>query len=439
MAQIINTNIPSLNAQRNLAKTEMGLATTLQRLSTGLRINSAKDDAAGLAITERFTSQIKGLDQATRNANDGISLSQTAEAALSTVGDNLQRIRELAVQSANATNSAGDRRALDEEVQQLIAEVGRIAFNSEFNGEAILDGSKGTSFFQIGPNQGQMISITNMDSRTSRLGAQEAFPNGATDSVDRRFTQDALDLMRDTSVASLGISGTITITGQANTLLSVIGAGNEITVPSTGVLAANSLEEVVSAINNEIQNVIDVGDPKGQAVSQSGLKAFLRVDNAGRTGIVVTSNLNPDPPYTYNDSMFTVNGGTVNNTTTVVTSPAAGTTLFATNAAETKSLEELDILSRENASEAMSIVDGALNQINSLRAEMGAVQRRFETTIDNLRVGHESMSAARSRIRDADFAAETAELTRYQILQQAGISVLTQANAMPQQALSLLQ
>ncbi|MBK5967658.1 MULTISPECIES: flagellin N-terminal helical domain-containing protein [Thiorhodovibrio] len=430
MAQIINTNVPSLNAQRNLAVNQKGLATTLERLSTGLRINSAKDDAAGLAISERFTTQIRGLDQATRNANDGISLSQTAEAALSTVGTNLQRIRELSVQAANGTNSASDRKALDEEVQQLISEVRRVALNSEFNGEAILDGSKGSSFFQIGPNQGQMISITNMDSRPIKLGNQEAaFVDGQG--------LEAYQLEQMTNDIAVTV-GDITITPAAIPPLTPPGA--------TNIVAAgphNSLEDAVSSLNAEIQKKIDAGDDEGKGWAKVGLKAFLRTNNDGTTGIAITSNYNPGELDT-NASIFSVAGGATNGVLDA-DGNADDKTLFDGSASVIQALDPLDattpgvsVLTRQEASRAMGIVDGALNQINSLRAEMGAVQRRFETTIDNLRVGHESMSAARSRIRDADFAAETAELTRVQILQQSGISVLTQANALPQQALQLL-
>jgi flagellin len=178
MAQVVNTNILSLNAQRNLNSSQGALATSLERLSSGLRINSAKDDAAGLAISERFTTQIRGLNQAVRNANDGISFAQTAEGALSTVGDALQRIRELAVQSANDTNSASDRQALNNEVQQLIAEVNRVANATDFNGQKILDGSLSEMVFQVGANQNQTIAVTGVDSRGSQLGA--ALAEGAT-------------------------------------------------------------------------------------------------------------------------------------------------------------------------------------------------------------------------------------------------------------------
>jgi flagellin len=183
MPQIINTNIASLTAQRNLNGSQNSLATSLQRLSTGLRINSAKDDAAGLAISERFTTQIRGLNQAIRNANDGVSFAQTAEGALSTTGDALQRIRELAVQSINDTNSSADRQALNNEASQLIAEINRISNSTQFNGQNILDGSLSTLTFQVGANQGQTIQVDGVDSRTSQLGARTSTSSSFTSAV----------------------------------------------------------------------------------------------------------------------------------------------------------------------------------------------------------------------------------------------------------------
>jgi flagellin len=267
MAQIINTNIMSLNAQRNLSMSQGALATSLERLSSGLRINSAKDDAAGLAISERFTTQVRGLNQAIRNANDGISLAQTAEGALQEVTNNLQRIRELAVQSANATNSADDRLALDAEVQTLIEEIDRVAGSATFNGVQLLN-ADATLTFQVGANVGDTVDVS-------------------------------------TANVSGVIAGDVTTVGNSETLITA--------------------------------------------------------------------------------------------------------------------------------------VDTALGTVNGTRADFGAAQNRFESVIANLQNSVENQSAARSRIRDADFAAETAELTRAQILQQAGISVLSQANAQPQSVLALLQ
>jgi flagellin len=284
VAQVINTNILSLNAQRNLNSSQGALQTSLQRLSSGLRINSAKDDAAGLAISERFTAQIRGLNQAVRNANDGISLSQTAEGAMGEVTNNLQRIRELAVQSANATNSDSDRDSLQLEVAQLLEEINRVATQTTFNGTALLDGSFGGAVFQVGANSGETITVGD---------------------------------------------------------------------------AANPVDIRVATLFND-----------------------------GATPPVAT------PP---------------------------------------------DIGSTGDAALAIDAIDAALDTVNGYRAEFGAVQNRFESVIANLSTAVENLSASRSRIMDADFAAETAALTRAQILQQAGVSVLAQANAAPQSVLQLLQ
>ena len=406
MAQVVNTNILSLNAQRNLNSSQGALATSLERLSSGLRINSAKDDAAGLAISERFTTQIRGLNQAVRNANDGISFAQTAEGALSTVGDALQRIRELAVQSANDTNSASDRQALNNEVQQLSAEIGRVATSTEFNGARILDGSLQDLFFQVGANQGQTIAVSGVDARSSQLGATEV--------------TSALALSQAEINGGLTFDGALTINVADGS-----DAGLDIEVALSGI---TNFEDAVSAINSAIRDSA-ASDTTG-AVSSAGLTAALRVDNQGGTSIVITGAF---------DAEFTANNaGTV--TYTNADGDATDAALFAVGASsEAVNINEINVSSRENAYQTIAAVDGALTQINTLRSELGAVQIRFESTISNLSVSAENLSAARSRIRDADFAAETAELTRSQILQQAGISVLAQANATPQSVLALLQ
>jgi flagellin len=413
MAQVVNTNILSLNAQRNLNSSQGALATSLERLSSGLRINSAKDDAAGLAISERFTTQIRGLSQAVRNANDGISFAQTAEGALSTVGDALQRIRELAVQSANDTNSASDRQALNNEAQALIAEIGRVASATEFNGGKILDGSVKDLFFQIGANQGQNIAVSGVDARTMELG--RAVLTGT-----EGLSQDAI---------KVGIESITNMTITVNDV--------DIAVPLSeeGEFAGVfNLEDMVRAINVAISNFesaeTDPADAASEnaAVRNAGLTASLITDNAGNTTISLQAARGAD---------ISVTGGVA----TLNEEVGGETEVDFFNAAEVQQLNltNVDIGTRFGAGEALAVVDGALTQVNSLRAELGAVQIRFESTISNLSVSVENLSAARSRIRDADFAAETAELTRAQILQQAGISVLAQANATPQSVLALLQ
>ncbi|WP_018169831.1 flagellin [Thioalkalivibrio sp. ALMg9] len=412
MSQVINTNVLSLNAQRNLGNSQGALAQSLERLSSGLRINSAKDDAAGLAISERFSTQIRGLNQAVRNSNDGISFAQTAEGALSTVGDALQRARELSVQAANDSNSASDRQAINDEVQQLMAEVSRIANNTEFNGGRILDGSVSDLFFQVGANQGQTIAVSGVDSRTSNLGATEvAGTNGLS---QENINEDGIASISDITINGADFE-TFTVK------LGPDAADTEDETPET-----QSLEDAVRLINTQIQNQVADGGDDALAIANANLQASLRVDNEGNTTIAVTSAFGTED--------LTVTGGEV--TLVDVTDTVD---LFAGAEAEDVNLNAIDVITRETATQAIGALDGALNQVNSLRAELGAVQVRFESTIDNLQVSSENLSEARSRIRDADFAAETAELTRAQVLQQAGTSVLSQANAVPQNVLALLQ
>jgi flagellin len=409
MPQFINTNIASLNTQRALNGSQSALQTSLQRLSSGLRINSAKDDAAGLAISERFTSQIRGLNQAIRNANDGISLAQTAEGALGSVGSALQRIRELSVQAANDTNSAGDRQALNDEVQQLIAEVDRIASTTEFNGQSVLDGSLSDLFFQVGANQGQTIAVTGVDSRAGVLGASEHALAAGGISQDQ-INDPAI------GIASFAAEMTITVDGAAAAFV------------TTGVVASTSMEEAVRAINT----AIDTAAAGDAVIANADLKAALRVDNAGLTSIVINGK------YDLNTAATPLFTATVVTAVTGETVPSNIVVSAAGNSAQVD-LEDIDVTTRIDAFQTIAAVDGALNQINSLRAELGSVQTRFESTITGLQTTSENLSASRSRIRDADFAAETAVFTQNQILQQAGIAMLSQANATPQNVLALLQ
>ncbi|MDH5352807.1 MAG: flagellin [Gammaproteobacteria bacterium] len=411
MPQFINTNVASLNTQRALNGSQNALQTSLQRLSSGLRINSAKDDAAGLAISERFTGQIRGLNQAVRNANDGISLAQTAEGALASVGGSLQRIRELAVQSANDTNSAGDRQAINDEVQQLISEIERVANTTEFNGQRVLDGSLTDLFFQVGANQGQTIAVTGVDSRTSVLGTSES----AATATGLSQTQ-----INDPAQGITGFTAEMTITVD----------GAAAAFATTELVASTTMEGAVRAINNAIDTAAN-GDA---VIADANLKASLRVDNAGLTSIVVTGkyDLNTANP------LFVTTAVSAN-----VADPAGGadipTVIHAGGNSTQEALTTIDVTTRLDSFEAIAAVDGALNQVNSLRGELGAVQVRFSSTIANLQTTSENLSASRSRIRDADFAQETAELTRNQIIQQAGIAMLSQANSAPQNVLSLLQ
>ena len=393
MAQIINTNIASLNAQRNLNTSQNSLNTSLQRLSSGLRINSAKDDAAGLAISERMTSQIKGLTVASRNANDGISLAQTAEGALSEIGNNLQRIRELSVQSANATNSQTDRDALQAEVTQLVAEIDRVANQTAFNGTKLLDGSFTSKLFQVGSDAGQTIGINSIvDANVAALGKAQF----AADKTDTLFT--------GTATGAGTYSGLqFTVGGQAIAIDSVSYA--------TGDTAAAVSQKVVDAVNAKMDQTGVYATISAGSVTFSSLRAGVDFDVTLGASTAATG--------------FTDDGSGITDGTA-----AAGTTSYA---------KDINISSFKGAQQGMEIIDKALTAINTARADMGAIQNRFSSTIANLATSTENLSAARSRIQDADYAIETANLSRTQILQQAGTAMLAQAKALPQNVLSLLQ
>ncbi|MFI8716450.1 flagellin [Stenotrophomonas sp. NPDC077464] len=387
MAQVINTNTMSLNAQRNLSTSGSSLATTIQRLSSGLRINSAKDDAAGLAISERFGTQIRGTDVAIRNANDGISLAQVAEGALSEIGNNLQRVRELAVQASNATNSASDRKALQAEVTQLVSEIDRVAKQSDFNGTKLLDGSFTSQLFQVGANAGQAIAINNVvDAKASSLGnAKFAPPVSST-----------ADVGVITDLAGLTING-VTI----------------------GTISGTTTTEFAASAAAQINNQI----------GETGVYAEV-VTTAGTPD---THRLKLTPVQADRDLVITgaAQLGLANSTAAAPSAVAATAT--------GKVVQGLDVSSYVGAQQALEVVDKALESVNSVRADLGAIQNRFTSVVANLQTSSENLSASRSRIRDTDFAKETAELTRTQILQQAGTAMLAQANQVPQNVLSLLQ
>jgi flagellin len=387
MPQVINTNVMSLNAQRNLSTSGGALATALQRLSSGLRINSAKDDAAGLAIAERFTTQIRGLNQAARNANDGISLAQTGEGALAEITNNLQRIRELAVQSANSTNSASDREALNQEVEQRLAEIERVASQTSFNGQKILDGSFGTAAFQVGANAGETISIgLNTSMKKDAIG-QVAKSTSTVDVTDIDGDGDPADAWNADAPLSIADDDF------------TIAVGDGTAVQLTGDY--DTAQDLVDAINSKV----------------AGASAWVDSDNH----VVLAS---------------------AEDLTVVLANDAATNLAGLADTAVTDDTDFLTAISVETAGDANDTivrVDSALTSVSSLRSTLGAIQNRFESTITNLTTAAENLTASRSRIQDADFAQETAALTRAQILQQAGVAILAQANAVPQNVLSLLR
>ena len=383
--QGINTNLMSLNVQRNLSQSSADLATSIERLSTGLRINSAKDDAAGLAIAERFTTQIRGQNQAIRNANDGISLAQTAEGALDEVTNNLQRIRELAVQASNATYSQSDRDALQLEVSELLSEVNRIADQTSFNGVKLLDGSFSGAVFQVGANAGENITLSSIaDVNTAALGS---------------VTQAGGAAM---SIAASGLTGFGTAIAAGGVTINGVDIGP--------IGAASSAAERAGQLANAINNVS----------AQTGVGASY--DNA-------TGQL------TLNSEAAVAVAGTTNDATIAGWANAAAVGTVST----TTGIDTLTIANYAGAQTAMKLVDDALTTVNGARASLGAVQSRFESVVASLQSSVENQSASRSRIQDADFATETANLSRTQILQQAGTAMLAQANAAPQNVLSLLR
>jgi flagellin len=604
MPQVINTNVASLNAQRNLTTSQGQLATALQRLSSGLRINSAKDDAAGLAISERFTTQIRGLNQAVRNANDGISLSQTAEGALAETGNALQRIRELAIQSANSTNSASDRAALNAESAQLLSEVQRIAQSTQFNGQNILDGSFASAQFQVGANANQTISFGIAGATTNLLGAYQATSTAVSSSAfdGAGFTINGVEVGVSAATSAAGVtaeSATAKATAiNSKTALTGVSATASNTVAGAGPVARSGLASGALAINGisvgavaSDTNAVTQGRNAATAINavtnQTGVSAVadastgaLTLSSADGRNIALTSsaataagaqaiqnatgldvsaganaaghevntltfgagNLDTGTPALATGDTFTIEGRVYELTTggavttgnvavtvaaastptasiaalstainaeytagrtSVVASGANATTLILTsdkfgsgviNYAETSAgtasaavttagtapidgngnttrgtltlssassftlggadlafgglasaspsltrLDSVNISTVAGANAALSVLDGALSQVSSIRADLGAVQNRFSSTVSNLQATSENLSAARSRILDADFAQETAALTRAQILQQAGTAILSQANSIPQNVLSLLR
>jgi len=491
MSAVINTNVASLNAQRHLSGSQNALQTSLQRLSSVLRINSARDDAAGLAISQRMTAQIRGLDQARRNANDGVSYAQTAEGALSGAGDMLQRIRELAVQSANATNSTSDRAALQAEAGLLVSELDRVATTTQFNGLNLLDGTAGTSVFQVGANAGQTITASGVNLRTSnygnyRIGSAVATTSNGTG--DLTLGSTAGSIASAGAATSRVVGGTFVVNGAAGTkTITYAAAASAKTVAglvnaqtgSTGVTASARTEVDLTALavsssfslavtsDNSVATTVSFST--GAALNADGLAAGIKAFNDVTSSTGVTAKLNAA------GTGITLTNATGNNITilgnagsaaaTFGTSVVAGSTavatgtlvldsdksfgvtgavttdwfLAATEAGQLQKVNAIDISSVDGATRALAQVDAALANVNSTRADYGALQNRFGNAISSLQTTSENLSAARSRIMDTDFAEETANLTRAQILQQAGTAMLAQANALPNTVLTLLK
>lgn len=501
----INTNVISLISQRNLGKTAKGLKTSLERLSSGYRINSARDDAAGLAISEGLTSQVRGLRQAIRNANDGIGFLATAEGALAEDTNIAQRIRELAIQAANGTLSAADRGYLNNEAQALIDEFERIAQQTDFNGVKLLDGSFETTNLQVGIQKGRSIAFSIGDARSSQLGAYAAASgayfainsaltganltiNGyaigaaaadgisyaavaasadkysaiaiaeainalsATSGVDATVEQNTLTL--DTSTAAFFAAGgdigtddlkinNVSVSGSdITTVAGIVSAVNAVK-NQTGVLASVNTSDAsaIDFVASDGRNIVFTFASGGSAAAEGDAKigkVFNVTANGSAFGGMSAGVISGSGTY-INVSRVTLTSADAFTTAGTNVSNLLGMTATTTNVNLATALNSVDISTVTGAGNALKVMDNAMKRLASLRSSLGAVSNRLDSTVSNLGTVLENVSAANSQIKDTDVAAETAELTRSQILQQAGISVLQQANVSAQVALALLR
>ena len=510
MALSINTNIASLTAQRNLGKTQGMLNKSLQRLSSGLRINSAKDDAAGLAISNRMGAQVRGLNQAVRNANDGISLAQTAEGGLQEVTNILQRMRELSVQARNDTNTTSDRQSIDAEFQQLLAEADRIATTTAFNGKNVLDGTLGTATFQVGANVGETISVDISSSmRTTSIGGYASVSYALADDLDDATADDfLLDTIGDWAFNGVNVGAAVDGAngqgdGSASSIVNAINLGTAnhgvtatadattLTVTSQqitnfaftdnvtddsltyaltineqaiftqsdldtnydadGLAAQINGQQTTTGVSASVQAngdiVLTAADGRNIEIKEelaggTGAEADQVVGYFGNTMIEGLNLIN----YDITKTTINLSGNTAIQFTTanqaadqLLQAGPGGGTAGGTITTDVSTLDVANVLTEAASDLAINRIDEAINDVNTFRGTLGAIQNRFESTVANLQSVSENISAAKARIMDADFAAETADLTKAQILQQAGVAMLAQANQLPQTVLSLLQ
>jgi len=531
MASYISTNFASLQAQNNLSKSQNSLQTSIERLSSGMRINSAADDAAGLAISDRMSAQISGLQQASRNANDGISLAQTADGALASVSSNLQRIRQLAVQSANSTNSSSDRQSLNQESQQLLNEIQRVAGTTQFNGLNLLDGSFQATQFQVGANAGQTISVSLSGATTASLGSyggastmmgnSNGFtsgstlqingvtigatsssnttlnPNGGFDvgsafakaaAINAKSSQTGVTATAKTvfngpgsGATAIGANGTGTLTTQGvpsaaggalnagDLIVNGVAVGavslstNVVTQGQNVAAAINAIsaQSGVTAATDSTTGAVTLTAADGRNINLAAASASAQTAITAATGWTSTqvatgtaataTTAASGGTTTYGElslssaSSFSLAGisastGAAGGTALVDAGLTTGSSYGTSGFTETlSSLNTVDLTTVDNANSALSIIDAAISQVDSQRAVLGATSNRFQATVSNLDSTATNLSSARSRIRDTDFAAETANLSQAQILQQAGTAMLTQANSLPNSVLSLLK
>ena len=488
MSLTINTNLASLNAQRNLDHSQASLTTSLQRLSSGLRINSAKDDSAGLSISERMGSQIRGLNQAARNANDAISLAQTTEGNLAEISNVLQRIREIAVQSANDTNTTADRTSLQNEVTSLTAEIDRIANAAQFNGSNLLDGSFTSKTFQVGANSGQSIAVAISGAKNSDLGLTGSATVSVAGSTAALSFTPTTTTISGIAIGSLSDDGVSYVGATKSGATSTLAIANAINAQTTTGVSAKATTSVTSAaitghalatVAGEMSiNGVDIGALAVAASAADRSAQLIVAINAksGSTGVVATAaslttytltaadgrniaisstatattdghstaaNIATATGFAVSNAVAITNYGQLTLTAgknIVVAGAAIGTASPIAVGTYVKSgSSTVDVSSQILSSSAISQIDSAIDTINTQRATLGTVQSRFESVIANLKTSSENVSAARGRIRDTDFAAETANMTRNQVLQQAGVAMLAQANALPNIVLSLLK
>ena len=458
MALSVVTNMASLNAQRNLTKSGEGLATSMQRLSSGMRINSAKDDAAGLQISNRLTSQINGLAVAQRNANDGISMAQTAEGAMQESTNILQRMRDLALQSANGSNSAEDRDALQKEVTALQTELTRIAKTTSFGGQKLLDGNFNTKAFQVGANANETISLTLNNIAADAIG--EHATNGGGTVFDN--TVNAGTAFANSTAASNAVvlSGPLSNSTVDLSIKNSQETAEAINSESTGIKAETKVSATIAAFTSADTGTLTVGAKTFDLAQYSGSASELASD-LGKSGIDATYSSTSNSivinqtgvagvmivgaatnSITLNGQAGDDNGAVVDSQINLTASDnfsvGASAEIVTVGNSTLDKVSDVNLSTQSGAQDSITVIDAALAAIDESRAGLGAIQNRFSHTISNLANIQENVSASRSRIQDTDFAIETAHMTKNQILQQAGTSILAQANQVPQAALSLL-
>jgi flagellin len=480
MALSINTNVASIVARNNLSNSQMSLQTAMQRLSSGLRINSAADDAAGYAISQRMTSQIGGLDQAARNANDGISLAQTAQGALSQITQNLQTVRNLAVQAANGSNSASDRAALNNQASQLIAENNRIAASANFNGVNLLDGTFSGQTFQVGANgtSNDQITIGSISSALSSalgVGSNSAYSTSVTGTAvtSAALTAGQLtingyqvgattgDGVSNTNASASGIAKaaainaitaqtgvTATVSSTTVTGAAAVGAGSSgsgaltingvsvgtVTAGTSGVTAGAAYAAAINSVSSQT-GVTATADSSGKITLTAADGRNVTVANGADAGLTDGTSTSKITLTSTNSSGITVADGTGGG------SGIAGLTVGNTAATVTvgAGVSSVDLTTASGATSALATIDAALQSVNTSAAALGAYQNRFQSAVSSLQTYSQNLQTSRSRIQDTDFAAETANMTRAQVLQQAGTAILAQANSAPNGILALLR